>query len=720
MLLVRVSLVALFVGGCRAPHRTCRDEIAAQHWAGALETCQADVLQNGDLDSRLSASTAAFYLGRFDDTVRLAAPLVTGSRAADAHALLGGARMRMNDPGAALSHLGAALALHTAANNSSAQARDAHQLAGVWFQLGAYQSALDALDVSYAAATRAGDQRMQMYFEIARADLLRGVGAHHAAEASIERALAMAIDPGDLVIARLKQGLVYLDGGHWALARTPLQRALDDELAGNRRADSLQSLYLNLAYVERRSGAVEMALRYLESSRQIAPDDVFSYRMNRGLVWRDMGKLQEAEAEMAAAEATGPRGEWSWWVPYNRAIVAELQGNLAAAAELHRVAIARVGELATQAGAWGPTLVASLRQPHLALVGMLARQERWGEVLELVAAMDGQALLDSKLAPVDRALEVVAAPSHSRARALESWSAEQLTTLWRGRRLVIIVPGGDRLWRLDVRDGEVRGEAIGDEHTAAELARQVETDPSDVEPAKQLAAMILPDEPTHQDRLDLLLVGPIARVPVATLRARRPIARVPGVLPRPRVERTSRGPSVAIGDPTGDLPASAREADQVAARLHGTAFVGAAATRSALSSARGGDVLHIAAHTAMRLDGAVLRLHDGDLTAAEIAALQPAARLVVLASCGAATGRDDAGNGSLAVAFLDAGAESVVAPKWSVGDDDAMRWITAFYAAGGDREPLHALEVARTTLAAELPAHVWAAFELLAARPTRP
>ncbi len=719
MVIARVCFAALLAIGCRASDRACRDQVKHQRWAQAFDTCEAEHRRTGEPDAALSAATAAFYLDRYDDTVRLASPLVRSARAADAHALLGGAKMRMDQYPAAVSHLGIALALHTSSGAWSAQARDAHQLAGAWFQLGAYQSALDALDASYEAATRARDRRMQVYFEIARADLLRAVGSHQAAETAIERALAMARDPGDLVIARLKQGLIYLDEGNWALARTPLLHALDDERAGGNRADSLQGIYLNLAYVERKSGAFEVALQHVESAHQLASGDVFSYRMNRGLVLRDMGKLGEAEQELAAAEAASPRGEWSWWVPYNRALVAAEQGDVTRAAAFYRTAIVRVGELAAQAGAWGPTLVASLRQPHLALIGLLAAQARWSDVLEVVAAMDGQALLESRAAPVDRVLEIVEA-SHARAAPAEAWSADQLAAIWRGRRLVIIVPGGDRMWRLDVRDGAIRGEPIGDDTALSNLARRVEADPSQPAPAEQLAAALLPRELGDGERVDLLLIGPIARVPLAALRSRATLVRVLGVVPRARVERAPTDRFVAIGDPTGDLPASASEAMEVATRMRGTPIIGAAATAGAFASVRGADVVHVAAHTAMRLDGAVLRLHDGDLTAAAISALRPAARLVVLASCGAATGRDDAGNGSLAAAFLDAGADSVVATRWSVADAEATRLVTAFYKEGGARDPVGALAAAQRSVAAELPAQVWTAFEVIAARPSRP
>jgi CHAT domain-containing protein len=189
------------------------------------------------------------------------------------------------------------------------------------------------------------------------------------------------------------------------------------------------------------------------------------------------------------------------------------------------------------------------------------------------------------------------------------------------------------------------------------------------------------------------------------------------VLPRAFANRPGRA-VIAIGDPGGDLPAAAAEARQVAEQLHGSALVGAAATRAAFANAAGADVLHIAAHTTQRPDGATLELAGGEgVTVADVAKLVPAPRLVVLASCGAAAGRDDAGNGSLANAFLDAGADVVVATRWSVGDAEAARFIEAFYAAGGARDPVRAL--GETQLASELPAKTRAAFEVFVARPVR-
>jgi CHAT domain-containing protein len=128
-------------------------------------------------------------------------------------------------------------------------------------------------------------------------------------------------------------------------------------------------------------------------------------------------------------------------------------------------------------------------------------------------------------------------------------------------------------------------------------------------------------------------------------------------------------------------------------------------------------VPRVAAHTTERPDGATLALADGAVTAAELATLAPPPRLVVLASCSAAAGRDDAGNGSLTTAFLDAGADIVIGTRWSVGDAEAARFVESFYAAGGAGDPVRALGQAQRD--SKLAPTTWAAFEAFTARPAR-
>ena len=150
----------------------------------------------------------------------------------------------------------------------------------------------------------------------------------------------------------------------------------------------------------------------------------------------------------------------------------------------------------------------------------------------------------------------------------------------------------------------------------------------------------------------------------------------------------------------------------------------AALKSSDLSSYR---VVHVAAHAVVDehspRDSAVLLnavgSEDGRLTAREIAALPLQADLVVLAACRTQLGRLMRGEGliSLARAFIESGARSVVATLWDVGDHDTRVLMRSFYAGiRGGLAPDEALRVAQLqairsggSMAAP---RMWAAFQV--------
>src|SRR5206468_828178 len=102
-------------------------------------------------------------------------------------------------------------------------------------------------------------------------------------------------------------------------------------------------------------------------------------------------------------------------------------------------------------------------------------------------------------------------------------------------------------------------------------------------------------------------------------------------------------------------------------------------------------VLHFATHglvseRAPYRSALVLAHSDGDgedgfLQAREIYGLRLQTDLVVLSACQTARGSVVEGEGvqSLAVAFLDAGARSVVASLWNVNDERTATFMEAFY-----------------------------------------
>ncbi|MBK8048304.1 MAG: CHAT domain-containing protein [Anaerolineales bacterium] len=141
-----------------------------------------------------------------------------------------------------------------------------------------------------------------------------------------------------------------------------------------------------------------------------------------------------------------------------------------------------------------------------------------------------------------------------------------------------------------------------------------------------------------------------------------------------------------------DLPAALAETEALLARLgaNGDALLGDAATRDAWlalsrSHALGGySLIHIATHTQSEPAApsrTALLLADDALSLYDIMNLQLAADVVVLSACSSGVGHALAGNElmNLAWAWLQAGAQTVVASLWPVTDQAAAAFMDAFY-----------------------------------------
>lgn len=246
----------------------------------------------------------------------------------------------------------------------------------------------------------------------------------------------------------------------------------------------------------------------------------------------------------------------------------------------------------------------------------------------------------------------------------------------------------------------------------------------------------------HFDRIIVVADGPLQRLPFAAL----PIPGRRQMYLAQRVATSSVGSGSLLGllsrsESTGNrvlalaTAASLREARGEAAdavRILGAGSAANATTgatellvkQSGLADFR---VIHVAAHS--RIDEALPRNsailldpggpEDGALRAAEIAQIPVRADLVVLAACRTQLGRVLRGEGllSLARSFMEAGARSVVASLWDVGDRDTRVLMQGFYAGiAAGLAPDDALRIAQLqlmraggTLAAP---KVWAAFQV--------
>lgn len=737
--------------------RICNADVDHQRWEAGLRSCSAELARTGDPGFALEAAKSALYLGRYDDVIPPATAALDGPDAADACTLLGAAIFRQGyatdgDAAtqrrlytAAQAHLQAGLVLHALAGDDHGVVSDAQQLASLWREIGDYQAALANAALAREIASRTRRASLSIAADIAMADIYRGIGRNREAEAILGAIDERSLDAYHRPWVLVKRALVHLEAEAWQLARDPLTRALAEERAARSpRPDLLEAALLNLSFVERKARAFEKALDYLEQARAIATGPM-EYHLNRGKTLADAGRLEEAAAELDAAEAAGPTGQWGPDVAYQRALVAIRRGDRATAMACLRRAIERVNVLARGSASWVPTMIAQNREPHLALIELHAEAEGWDEIIDVIAGLDAQALLASTAAATDLGPSSVDPPQSAPApRPVARASAKEIVEAWRGRRLIVVVPGGTRVWRLDVADGAVRGSDVGSRAELADLALRLESQPLDAEAGGRLGEAILlghgPDggRPVPEgERIELLAIGPIARAPLAALRAggaaaqaRWQLVRVPGILPRLRTGRRDAGQrdarkTVLVADPRPKgagwaLPAARDQAIRVAEALHGTAAVGAAASRAALLGALDARWLQIATRTVWTVDGAALVLHDGEVGAREIVERGGAPEVVVLASCDTAVGEDDAGNGSLANAFLDAGAETVVATRWLIEDAEASAAVDAFYGRGAARDPIAALRAMQLDPPAGVPARAWSAFEASLARPDRP
>ncbi len=206
-----------------------------------------------------------------------------------------------------------------------------------------------------------------------------------------------------------------------------------------------------------------------------------------------------------------------------------------------------------------------------------------------------------------------------------------------------------------------------------------------------------------------------------------------------RAPSAQRGGAWLSGAQLGALPFARREGEAVLRALGGgTLLLGADASERALKTVdlRRFGVLHLAAHALVDEEkperSAVVLApgapeEDGLLQAREIAALELGGRTVVLASCSSSRGARLGGEGvmSLARAFFEAGAETVIGSLWPLRDDDTEALMGAFYPRLAEgRSVGEAMSLARRDqIAAGKPAAAWAGLVVLgdgALKPVRP
>lgn len=765
-----LAIAALVMSSC-GDEVTCASAAGRGDWKRAVALCR-ERYRAGDLEAGLTAARAMRRSGDLRGTIRLTKAMLEGARAlpprlaTDLYAVLGDAAQRADDPVEARQAWEGALAGARAAGDGSGIGRAAHGLAGANLALGDIGSANSYAELAIEEARRGGRAKEVelLYYMMGRADVLRQGGLQDESERLFAEMKPLLKSPDDKIWYALKLGILYVSRGLVRPARQELTLALELLALSPERLDDVRlSVLLNLAWMDRVEGKVQDALERLDAASKLEGAKPLEIAFHRGLVLADAGRLDEAASWLDEAQRELPQAQWSWAVPYNRGRVAEQRGQLEAAIAAYRDSITAVQALTERAGSFTPDVAANHREPYQRLLGIYARRGDWERAFQLVMELDLLSLVTSEVVPLTGQLDR-AQPNHPSAPVLPRLPAvAEVLAAWRGRHLVVVVSDEETMWRLEIRDGQVSGRPVGEAARLERAAAELELEPVKTELASELGAAVLPplrrasggargaggrgagrevvsdgegdgvNEDVNEDVIDVLLVGPIARLPLAALRqgrqlavAQTPLARVLGVLPRGE-RRPARQGAVVLGDPNGDLPQARAEAEEIAARLAVVPLLGEAVTRGALARAGGAALLHLAAHSSSTVGGARLGLSERSLGGGEIAESQAGAGVVVLASCGGAAARDAAGWGSLAAAFLRAGSDAVIAAGRSVDDEKTRALVRALYRQRRRgqpvevaRQPARALALAQVEMSASLPPEIWAVFAVLRAPPRLP
>jgi CHAT domain-containing protein len=285
---------------------------------------------------------------------------------------------------------------------------------------------------------------------------------------------------------------------------------------------------------------------------------------------------------------------------------------------------------------------------------------------------------------------------------------------------------------IERRDGS---EAAG----AARLYHELFAGALEQLPAAVRKLVIVPDGPLH--RLPFEALRPSLEAP--PLAAGWEISVAPSAALWLRWRRSPRAPSaaplLALADPVPGpaaaplglrpLPYGRLEAESAVRALgRGSRLeVGESASEQLLkrTDLRAFGALHLAAHGVLDEDrperSAVVLSpgggEDGLLTVREASALDLCGRLVVLAACHSSSGAVLRGEGalSLARAFFQAGAHSVIGSLWTLRDDEAAALFAEFYRRLGEGRTVgQAMALARRERIAQgAPTAAWAGLSLL-------
>jgi tetratricopeptide (TPR) repeat protein len=729
----------------RARQPTCREAWGGDDDAFAVLVCQKEYAR-----TRMAQTGAllADSLRRVEDcpeAEKVTAELMETAARADALSVLGKCS---KDSNRARQSLEQAAELHELAGQWGEAAKDLLALARIMKERQRHLEAIGALNRALHLARKAGNPGYEMQIHRGAAHILRALGNAAGAMAEIDAIIAQG---GEHVGTLRAQGDVLQDIGAHHQAAARFEKALS---LPSLSTDDARDLHLNLAYSYIEIDLLKEAALHLQLTKDLdTADDLKAEKLSiEGLLEMKRGNLQRADQLFAAAienlepEEQNDKSENAM----NRVELALRRGALDEAVARAREASDWIAELrAQQLPLYRSWISEKYRHGDELLFLALARAGRAEEALLALDRWQGEGALDGltpqEPAPTAAGLQDASADVATLARrkaglrdsALARGEAlAGLRQRMAGEDFLALVvtteaeKADEELWRLEARSGQLHISLVGKRGAKSELARllgSVTADPLAADrrdDAAQLGALLIPAElaiPT--DRVLHVLLDPkLTELPLEALRfgaspliALRPVVRVLRPSQLRCEEPLGRSPGVGvIVDAVGDLPAARAAGAQLAARFNVTSKAGAQAVAAALAGPF--DLLHLGVHAdveaapsqlalatgdELKLDsmtqGGFLRMNDGPVRAVDLAIRSDAPKLVVLATCLSAVA--NAGNQSLAAAYLAAGAHQVVATLQRVNDEGTAAVTTAFYTHDAARDPVRALAKAQAELA---------------------
>ncbi|MEZ4470017.1 MAG: CHAT domain-containing protein [bacterium] len=679
--------------------------------------------------------------GRGDEAGALAAwtacaDAAEGARqpAASGRCLLAGARTALNQgqTAAAEALLDRADRLHRRVGDGESLARGACYRCELGRALGQLRGAEAACREAAAGAIAAGNPLHLVLARTTLAGVLQLQGRHDAALAVIAEldALLALVPPGlrggilnNLGWIRLQALSHGVDPGGPV---EPLFEAAAADLEATGQAALVRAVQLNQAALAHARGRPDEAAAWLARRGEgpaSAEDELFAALLVARL-HLDAGRLPEATAAFEALIGLGSP-TWRWHAAFGLARALQAAGRIDEAAAAFDDALQGLDADATRT----PLLDsrAAYFADHRPLVDAAIEAA-------LAAGNPGRAFA---LADADRARPIRALEAGARldgldgaARAawisgLDAWQADRARFEGSRRGGELLGAAERAAWearrRVEATALQAAAEALFrrlDEDAGVPAALPLPADPGGV----VVASRHLPTGPhvfvwsggaprIHVGAPDVRLVPPGGHVFLVDepatralylplVEAGRSVSLIPYAawLGRPGPRPT--GPAIVLGDPDGTLPAAAREADAVAARLPGAHRVpkSDANPRTLLRLVDGARVFHFAGHGVLSTPWeAHLRLAGATrLEVADMLTTRARTGLVVLSGCETGVGRPIGGEATvgLAQAFLAAGASAVLATEAPIGDEDARTFIERFYGAGGAERPGEALRAA--------------------------